>query len=235
MAAFLQSLAGQYEVIQSRLRREIVSVRDKTSATGSHRRTPEIVANLSVGWKYFLDFALAVGALTKTEALRYAQLAWVALNEAGLAQEQHQVASEPASRFLELLAAALANGSAHLAGPNGREPEDPQAFGWREAIVGAGENERAEWRAQGNRVGWVDADDVFLNPDAAFKAAQLMGKELGDAFTITPQTLRKRLHERGLLATTDVKRETFNTRKMLEGQRRVVLHLKITTLFSETP
>ena len=148
------------------------------------------------------------------------------------------MANEPARRFIELTVSVLASGRAHIASSSGDHPEDsPQAWGWREVIVGTGDYERAEWRPQGNRIGWLhdhdgerDDVDVYLDPNAAYAAAQTLGREIGDQLTVTPQTLRKRLNERGLLASTDQTRKTLTVRRTLEGQRRDVLHLYATTL-----
>jgi hypothetical protein len=58
----------------------------------------------------------------------------------------------------------------------------------------------------------------------------MLGREIGDQLTLTAQTLRKRLNERGLLPSTDQGRHTLMVRRTLEGQRRDVLHLNASTL-----
>ena len=142
--------------------------------------------------------------------------------------------SEPARRFLQLLGAALASGAAHVAGRDGDEPRDPAAWGWRPFTVGTGENEREEWRFQGRRVGWLDDGALYLEPDAAFAAAQKVGEDVGDALTVTPQVLRKRLHEQGFLASLDEARETLTVRRKLEGRQRSVLHVHPGALSTST-
>jgi hypothetical protein len=52
--------------------------------------------------------------------------------------------------------------------------------------------------------------------------------------TVTPQTLRKRLHERGLLASVDEKRETLTIRKSFEERQHNVLHLHAASLCPPT-
>jgi hypothetical protein len=109
------------EEIQSRLPVEIDSIRLKMPARSwLHRRTPEIVANLAIGWHYFLEFAIAVGALDEELAADLREDGWRALVEAGEAQGLQQNAYEPVNRFLELVGSSLASGGAHLAGPDGR-------------------------------------------------------------------------------------------------------------------
>lgn len=85
---------------------------------------------------------------------------------------------------------ALASGRAHVAGPEGGEPTTPEAWGWREVVIGAGDNERQEWRPQGERVGWIDGDDLYLQPDAAFAVAQRLSRETEDWLPASLQTLK---------------------------------------------
>jgi hypothetical protein len=125
---------------------------------------------------------------------------------------------------VELLRSALASGRAHLAGPKGGKPEeDDGAWGWRRNDYGHDE-------PHGARIGWLDGDGVWLDPDASYAAAQRLGQEVGDRLAVQPQTLRKRLNERGLLTSTDVRRKTLTLRRSFEGQRREVLHLDRETL-----
>ncbi|MGQ9576987.1 MAG: hypothetical protein ACUVUC_16920, partial [Thermoguttaceae bacterium] len=53
---------------------------------------------------------------------------------------------------------------------------------------------------QGMRIGWIDDEDLYLEPDAAYAVVQRLGRDVGDALAVSPQTLRKRLKERRLLA-----------------------------------
>src|SRR5712692_9869818 len=75
---------------------------------------------------------------------------------------------------------------------------------------------------------------VYLEPDAAYAAVQRLGQEIGDRIVLTPQTLRKRLKERGILATCETQRRILTVRRTLEGQRREVLHLHREALCAST-
>src|SRR3989442_12324409 len=77
----------------------------------------------------------------------------------------------------------------------------------------------------GDRVGWLDGEDLYLDPDAAYAAVQRLGQEIGDRIALTPQTLRKRLKERAVLATCETQRRMLTVRRTLEGQPLEVLHL----------
>jgi hypothetical protein len=100
----------------------------------------------------------------------------------------------------------------------------PEAWGWRLKAVGHGPYERSDWQFQGDRVGWVEGDTVYLDPEASYRSAQAMVASSADGLGITAQTLRKRLHERALLVKDD-SRETLTVRRVLEGRTRQVLQL----------
>ncbi len=235
MSGYLCWLAERYGEMRSRLSQERAALRDRALAEGGkgHARSPGIMADLAVGLKYLLDFAVEVGAITVEERSALAQRAWAALGEAVGAQAANVEADEPTAVFLRLLKAALASGRAHLAGPDGTEPMDPGAWGWRQVEVGSGDHSRREWRPQGRRLGWVKvgmvglvrSEHVYLEPEASYAEVQTLAREQGESFPISPRTLHRRLHDKRLLADTDTKRKVLTVRHVLENQRRSVLHL----------
>jgi hypothetical protein len=215
MAGYVRWLAPHYGTISASLREELDELRVAAGCSGQHRRTPEITANLALGLRYLLRFALDVGAIAPEEAEGLWRRGWEALGQAATTQSQHQDAQEPTRRFLELLSAAIAGGRAHVAGPEGENPKHPEAWGWRFS--------GGEWWPQGERVGWVDGEDLYLEPEVAFAAAQKQGRDVGDHLSVTGRTLNKRLNERGLLDSTDPPH--LAVRRVLQGRRRRVLHL----------
>lgn len=232
MAGFLRWLAPRYEQTHQGLRHEIAELRQQALRSGQHRRTPEIVANLAVGLRHFLAFAQEVGALTAEDCQRVWKRCWNALGIAADAQVRYQEASEPTRRFLALLAAAIASGRAHVANPKGDAPETPEAWGWRRIVIGTKPYAHEEWQPQGKRVGWIDGDDLYLEPEIAYAEAQALAREGGDRIVVSAQTLRSRLHQRKLLASVDEKRETLKVRRTLEGVLRPVLHMRAQTFRS---
>jgi hypothetical protein len=215
MAGYLRWLAQRYEIVKARMREQLNDLRDAAGRSGRHKRTPEITANLALGWKCLLRFALDAEAVTSVEAEDLWQRGWEVLDKAQAKQSQHQAAQEPTQRFLELLSAAITSGRAHLANTVGENPEHPEAWGWR--FFGD------EWRPQGERVGWIDGEDLYLQPEAAYAAAQKQGQDAGDPLTVASRTLNKRLHERGLLLSIEAPHLTV--RRVLQGKRSRVLHL----------
>jgi len=148
---------------------------------------------------------------------------WKVLGKAASRQGQHQAEGEPTRRFLELLAAAIASGQAHVAAPDGGMPGNAQRWGWRFVDDSKG----GVWRAFGDRVGWVDGDDFYLEREVSYRMAQRMARDAGDVISIGVETLQKGLHEKGVLATTDKTRNTLTVRRRLAGTRRNALHLEM--------
>jgi hypothetical protein len=227
LAGFACWLAPRFEDLRGRLRQEMADLRDKARTGGRHARTPGMVADLALGLKYFLAFAVEAGAVTAVERDDLARRCWAALGEAAAAQAKHVEAAEPCGHFLRLLAGVIASGRGHVAGPNGDAPDGAERWGWRRVTASD------EWRSQGLRVGWVAGDDLYLQPEASYAAAHELAREQGDGLSVSPRTLRKRLHERRLLASTDAEREVLTVRRTLEGERREIIHLHTSTLSAE--
>jgi len=127
--------------------------------------------------------------------------------------------------FMRLLLASLASGYAHVADKDGNEPEEPQRWGWRPGEFRAGEGTSTEHSPQGLCIGWLVEGELYLEPEASFAAVQRLARDQNESFAITANTLRRRLREKGLLATTDVARGKLTVRKTLQGERRDVLHI----------
>ncbi len=217
MAAYIEWLAKRYDQVQKELGRELAELRERATGSAIHRRTPELVANIALGVRYFLNFAQDVGALSDEEANLLWEEAWNAIGDAAAAQREFLAAAEPERRFFELLYSALASGEAHVANGNGYQPQDAEGWGWREEGT-----KEPVYRPQGKRVGWLDRGELYLDPDASFKAVQEMAR-YSEGIAVGPVTLQKRLKEKKYLASSDPGRTT--ARPTLEGQRRRVLHI----------
>ena len=193
------------------------------------------MANLAVGFSYFLDYAQEVGGVDKIQADDLRQRCWDALGKAASAQGEHQVDSDPVARFLELLSSALGSGRAHLADADGGAPYEPKAWGWREVEIGTGTYARSDFQAQGERIGWLDDGELYLQADTAYASAQNLARAEGDNLSVTLATLKRRLQDQGFLATVEQTgdKERLVVRRTLEGRRRHVLHIKPETLSTQ--
>ncbi|MFN8664880.1 MAG: DUF3854 domain-containing protein [Thermomicrobiales bacterium] len=224
-AGYLQWLARHLEDLRGSLPERLAAFRARAHRDGVHARTPDAVAHLALGWSIFLQFAVAVDAVSTDEAEALVTRTWSALGEMATRQAHHHASEEPAQHFLELLGSALAGGFAHVASPDGDAPLRWQSWGWRNATVGGDPYERPERKPQGTRVGWIDGEDLYLDLGSALTAVQKVAQASGSAIGVGPTTLAKRLDQRGFLRTTAREQGELKVRRTLEGRRRHVLHL----------
>jgi hypothetical protein len=230
MAGYLRWLAPKYEELQKTLRQEVAELRDAAHQNGQHARTPVIVADLAVGWRYFLRFAVDSGAITKSEFAELWHRGWQALLKIAAEQQEHQTAADPVPYFVRLLASALASKRAHVTNAEGAGPDIPEAWGWRSVTIG----NNSGWQPQGKQIGWLDGDDLLLSPDAAFAEAQRFAEEQGEHLSIAARTLWKRMNERGMLKSREESRERLTVRRTLEGSRKEVLHVSASIMLPPT-
>jgi hypothetical protein len=230
LVGYIRWLAPNYSTIQSNIPKRLVELRDQAQSGEQHARTPSIVADLALGLEYFLTFAVSCGAISEQQRSKLWEQGWSALCEAGSMQAEYVNDADPAEQFLRLLAAAISSKRAHVAGTNGQEPvRNAIAWGWHSEETTTG----TIWRDHGRRVGWVDGDNLYLQPEAAYASAQEMAVSQGESLTVSPRVLWKRLRESNMLVTWEDGRERNTARKMAEGKQRTVLHLRAGTLFAE--
>jgi hypothetical protein len=152
----------------------------------------------------------------------------IAIRAIGVVETSEQADTDPVRRFIEHLVSAIGTGRAHVAASGGGAPPQPAGWGWRREMV-AGDFEQP-WRAQGPRIGWLDDQDLYLDPTASYSIVRTVGEAVGEPIELTSLTLHKRMHSAGLLASTDEGRDRLRVRRAIEGRRRPVLHLKAASL-----
>ena len=232
MAGFLASLAPRYGEVLNGLPEQVETLRGQLGEGMAHNRTPEIVANLLVGLWHFLEFACESGAISDKEKDTLYKRGHKAILSVAQEQSAHQQESEPVERFLGLVSAAVAGGKAHLANRYGDAPDNAVAHGWR-IIKPESDDYDALWGPQGDLIGWVDGDALYLNMDAAYKAAQQMGRESNDTLATSTSQLAKRLVEKGMVQSSEGSRKTPYVRKTLSGSSKKVLHLDKSMVIQE--
>ena len=95
-------------------------------------------------------------------------------------------------------------------------------WGWRRKPTGR------RWAPCGVCIGWVSGSDLYLEPLASYQVAQQFAGI--ERLPVSEQTLRRRLHVRGLLASIDAGRQMLLVRRTLQSRPRQVLHLKVSDL-----
>jgi hypothetical protein len=231
MSAYLKWLAPQMDKLKAQSADTFGAYRAKAreALKNAHDRTPDIVASLGLGLLMLSKFAKEIGALTHEKGDELFQLGWGAILEAAQSQARHQGSEDPVNQFLRLLNSALSSGLAHLANTKANgSPADATNWGWRYRNNGNGD----ECQPQGLRIGWIDEQSIFLDPDAVFSTVQKLAHSQGTGLPITQPTLWKRLAEKSLLASTEPGRNTV--RRMIAGKRPHVVHLSKATLTGDT-
>ena len=221
LAAFVASLAPRYEEARAELREEANELRERLGA--NHPRTADTVAHLALGLREYLQFATTTGAISRDEAQTRWAGSWWALMTGSRAQGEFQISQNPVQRFLELLRAVFASGRAHVGFDSAFK--DSRAPRWGYRLFGEG------YVPQGERIGWLDDDNLYLEPEAAYAAVQSLARESGDFLPITSRTLHKRLREQKVLASVDTERGRLIVRQTLDGVRRDVLHLRTEAVY----
>lgn len=225
MAAFLQWMARGHDEVITAFRERVKKLREELLRNPAHARTPDAIGSLMAAFELFLEFAESRGAI-RADLREYLRgECRIALCKLAADQGKHQEESEPATHFLTVLRACLSSGQAHLPARAGGVPNrSPESCGWR-SIGGS-------WQGQGYLVGWVDGEDVYIDSTAAYQVVQAAVRNANETLP-TLQIVRKRLHERGFLASVDKPRESLMVRRLIGGSSHCVLHLRRDTVLPD--
>jgi len=190
---------------------------------------PDNIASLMVGAEEFLKFAVEVGAITDSKMANLRARAWEALNEQATAQMSLASGSDPASRFIALIAGIVSAKRAHIAGTNGLAPINATALGWDYK----GSGQYGTMVGNGLVIGWINGDNLYLEAEAAMACAKTFAREQGNELPFTDRRIQKSLQEAGLLESSEPERNTV--RKTLDGRRRYVLHMSAESVLGIDP
>lgn len=220
---FVKAMSGYVQWIASNLEihlRRIQKVHDKLlpKLPACHKRTPDNIADLAAGLICFIEFAIEKGALSRQEAEIFWERAWQALQKVAKYQADYQDDSNPALQFFELLKSALDSGRAHLCNLKGEVPDTPTTWGWCSSSV-----EEIKYLAQGDQIGAVDGQNVFLYPLSSYSVVQRLAGVSSNGLP-PPKTLWQQIKDSGLLLTTTEERGN-RLEKRIGGDKKYVLHV----------
>ncbi|MDD2724682.1 MAG: hypothetical protein PHH59_11760 [Methylovulum sp.] len=212
MSAYLQWLAPRLDDLKKTFPKTVEAFRNAAIRDGiatSHPLAPEIYANMVAGAEQFLAFLEAVGLVTDDKGNGLLLDVESYLQQAFSEQGAYQAEQDEIERFLQLLRAAISSGNAHVACRlKQREPTlRPHAWGWR--VDGESPMGDKSYTPMGDHIGWYcDPMDnahaeIWLQQDTAFKVVQQFARSQGDAFLMSPASLWRRMHEKGLILKTE--------------------------------
>ena len=182
MAGYISFVAGQDKKAFLIREREL-----RSQAQGPHNRTPENIASIQLGIENGLRFAVECGAIKKKEAEEHRKKSWEVLLKLAGEQALFLSSESPADRFINLIGAILASGRAHVTTVSGEEPNNKMALGWK--LVKLSEEGEEMWSGMGRRIGWVDGDYLYLDPEVAYSEAQDLARAQNASLEVTQETL----------------------------------------------
>ena len=227
LSAYLTWLAPQLEAVRADFEKRWTQLRNDWRGAGHHARVSSIVAQLHASFEVYLRFAMEIGAVDdrrSQELLQRSQFALLSLTDE---QDAHQSDDEPARRFARLLRGALVSGRAHVLGIDGGLPENPTPWGW------AVRQADGPLIARGECIGWLDGDNLYLDPEVSHAVAQNLAQAQNETFVVTAGTVRHHLRDRDCIVSCDTKRQRLTIRKTIASLRREVLHLRRQYLIGE--
>jgi hypothetical protein len=217
MTGYIQWLAPKLDKLKVDLHSRHRELRSQASSSTIHKRTPDIVASLGAGLEVFLQFAIEKGIVSQTESHELFQRCWNALGRIAEKQVLYQVSEDPVKRFIELIQAAFVIGQAHLADSRTQEaPSEAKKWGWRE-------NRFNELVPQGLRIGWLNQDEVWLQPDAVFSVVQRIASSQHASISVSKETLWKRLAHQGIIQVSEGEQKNLVKRSVGGGRPRVLI------------
>jgi hypothetical protein len=217
MTGYIQWLAPRLDKLKSELHRRHRELRTLASNSAIHKRTPDIVASLGAGLEVFLQFAVENGVVSQTEGHELFQRCWNALGRLAEKQVLYQVSEDPVKRFIELIQASFVIGRAHLADSKTQDaPADAKRWGWRV-------NRFGDLTAQGDRIGWLNNDEIWLQPDAVFSTIQRIASSQHSSISVSKETLWKRLAHQGIIQVSEGEQKNLVKRSVAGGRPRVLI------------
>lgn len=239
MAGYIQWLAPQMENLKSILSLRQKELRDQFTTQTAHRKTADLTGMLMVGLESFLRFALESQAISSEEKSKYETACQDAILKMAMAQADHQEGEDSAVRFLQIVGSAFTSGRAHCVdSKTGMKPENPALWGWQprgEALfVGSDEPKASDWIPRGDKIGWIDGNELLLEPDATYAVVQRIASEQTDPLPVQKQTIIKRLAEKGYIVRDESEgKNTLKRTVSAENRRpRVMVFLDKNIVFT---
>lgn len=209
MRGYLEWLAPQMDTLRRNLTDRFAELRRRAEVDG-HARLPEMVAHLQLGAELCTRFALEIGAATQDEVEQVLENTWDALLELAKQHAKTLHQERPVLRFLNTLDAIFSSDKG--------------------CLKDKGTDETGEFGNGGELLGWYDDDDIYLIPEASYRAIQEFLRNSG-GFPVRERTLRDQLLREGLLnrdqggRLTTVIRVGERTRRVLALNREKYMSL----------
>lgn len=222
MAGYIQWLAERMgDPFIDELRTRMTKLRGQLVA--DHGRLTETAAKLLIGLWSWMQYAIEIGALTEDEARETFIEARASILACVARTSSRQADRRPTVIFLAAVRSLLDSGAIYLVNNRGGRPEQEELWGWVEV---RGEGHATRLGAE--KVGWVHAGELWLQPDNTLKAVRRWVEADGMPFPGTKESLSEALNAEGLLRLS--KRAGFRLNAWAEGRNNQVWAIPITAV-----
>ena len=230
MAGYVDWSIARYDELSRRLpaHRDALREEARRDLDGSHPRTPDAVAALTVGLEMLRSYALTVGALNREEADKFFSTSTAGVIEAARAHAEATKGGDPTTRFVEMLRSLFLANKVHVRDrASDAEPEDWAELGWEKLGDQDGNDEFVPERGS-TFVGWVDEDNFYFDKDAVYASVAGFAQRGGIPFGIKPRALWRALARSGIslvdAGRTDTLARVKGKPKRVVQIRRAIIH-----------
>jgi hypothetical protein len=210
MAGYLRHLAT-LDGIGGKRKKRVEELRNSLSAPGRHAKSAQTLADLAVGFEFFLNYAEKIEAITSAQADALWQRLWRVLCKLALDQDKIQSTQDPAREVLIRLKSAIGLRRIFLRdiGPRA-DTEENQRNGLPYGVMEIGDRDTDE---MGQDIEWL------CDPDELYSAILKLYRDQGEALPWAKPTLWERLQQAGYTKTNEG-RTTYKTSG--KNRRRVI-------------
>ena len=185
------------------------------AVVNGHGRLPEMVAWLSLGFRLFNEFMAEVGIISQAEVAENLEFGFATFVELAKTHASRLAVERPAQKFLAVLKELLAQRVVYFRGVHGEAPVNSELWGWTPS---------GDPPPGAECLGWVDADLVYLLPEAAFRRVTEVMRRQGEHLGTTKRGLFDALKRDGIILPGPHGENTWL--KKAEGRPRQVLHVR---------
>ncbi len=218
---YIRWLIEKYEDFKMNLLEKRKEYRKELNSIGIHDRTPDIIAALRIGLETFLAFAKETKMLTEEQYKEHMRKGFDALTAVAKKQKEYIKENEISSVFLSWLQECFQENKVHVinkeTGGFVNHTVKPTDWGWKK--------ENGEWKSQGELIGYMDDDNLYLIPKKAFEVVNKYALDQGAPFRTTERKLWHDMDGAGILASTDPSRGSKTIRKVILNKRRPFIHI----------
>jgi len=237
MTGYVSYVAGCYERLAKELPVEREELRNllRGKLPGSHPRTSDNAAALTVALRQFTEYSISVGAIAESEAEEKYKMARNGVLTAARAHIEATRGGDPASTYLGIMCSLFAAKRAYAKNrENGKIPSQCLQIGWEDLAAGLEKPsiiapaERFQPALKAEFVGWADESFLYLDKGAAYAAVSGFAQRGGLPFGIKPKALWEAMSRSGKSLIDPGRNDTtakieWKTKRIIQIPRELVV------------